>query len=155
MLPSIPNTVVLLVVLYSAAHIFMSHTRLGRYIYAVGGNEEAARLSGIRVKTVKTMAYVLCGLLAGLAGMCQAAQDTYGNPDAGIMYELSAIAAVVIGGTSLMGGRGGMGFTLIGVMIIGFIENILRLHNVPSHKGQVVMGALIVIAVLIQQRRRK
>jgi ribose transport system permease protein len=136
-------------------HLILSHTPFGRALFAIGGNEEAARLSGIRVKTVKTMAYVLCGLLAGLAGMCQAAQDTYGNPDAGIMYELSAIAAVVIGGTSLMGGRGGMGFTLIGVMIIGFIENILRLHNVESHKGQVVMGALIVIAVLLQQRRHK
>ncbi len=135
-------------------HIVLAHTPFGRAIYAIGGNEEAARLSGIRVKTVKTCAYLICGLLAGLAGICHAAQDTYGNPDAGIMYELSAIAAVVIGGTSLMGGRGGMFLTFIGVLIIGYIENILRLRNIPYEIRLVIQGAIIVAAVLIQRRKQ-
>ena len=134
-------------------HLVLAHTTFGRALYAIGGNEEAARLSGIRVKTVKVLAYTLCGLLAGLAGICHAAQDTYGNPDAGLMYELSAIAAVVIGGTSLMGGRGGMLLTLVGVLIIGYIENILRLNNVEYHIRLVIQGAIIVAAVLIQRRR--
>ena len=135
-------------------HLLLAHTPFGRALYAVGGNEEAARLSGIRVRTVKTLAYTICGLLAALAGICHAAQDTYGNPDAGLMYELSAIAAVVIGGTSLMGGRGGMLLTLVGVLIIGYIENLLRINNVAYHIRLVVQGAIIVAAVLIQKRRQ-
>jgi simple sugar transport system permease protein len=135
-------------------HLVVAHTPFGRALYAIGGNEEAARLSGIPVQRVKTLAYVICGFLAALAGICHAAQDTYGNPDAGMMYELSAIAAVVIGGTSLMGGRGGMLLTLVGVMIIGYIENILRINNVAYHIRLVAQGAIIVAAVLVQQRRR-
>jgi len=137
-----------------AFHLILAHTAFGRSLYAIGGGEEAARLSGINITTVKTTAYLICGLLAGLAGMCHAAQDTYGNPDAGQMYELKAIAAVVIGGTSLMGGRGGMFQTFLGVMIIGYLENILRLNNVDSHIRLVVQGAIIVAAVLIQQPKK-
>jgi ribose transport system permease protein len=112
----IPNTVVLLVVLYVVAHIFMAHTRLGRYIYAVGGNKEAARLSGVPVKFVIVFVYVISSLAAGLGGCIQASQLNTGTPNIGIMYELYVIAAVVVGGTSLSGGSGRILGTLIGAL---------------------------------------
>lgn len=136
-------------------HFVLAHTPFGRSLYAIGGNEEAARLSGIRVRITKTSTYMICGFLAGLCGILHAAQATQGDPDAGIMYELDAIAAVVIGGTSLMGGRGGMLQTLVGVLIIGYIKNILRINNVSDEVRQVIQGAIIIAAVLIQQRRRQ
>lgn len=130
-------------------------TRFGRHLYAVGGNEEAARLSGIRVGAVKTIAYTICGLTAGLAGICNACRMTLGDPEAGFTYELDAIAAVVIGGTSLMGGRGGMFFTFLGTLIIAYISKTLSLRGVPEDTRLMIRGALIVAAVLIQQTRKK
>jgi ribose/xylose/arabinose/galactoside ABC-type transport system permease subunit len=127
----------------------------GRSLYAIGGNEEAAKLSGLRVALNKTIAYALCGGLAGLAGVLHACQVKQGDPDAGLMYELDAIAAVVIGGTSLSGGRGGMILTLIGVLIIGYIDTVLSINNVQYPKRLVIKGTIIVVAVLIQQRRRQ
>ena len=129
-------------------------TMYGRSLYAIGGNEEAAKLSGLRVALNKTIAYALCGGLAGLAGVLHACQAKQGDPDAGSMYELDAIAAVVIGGTTLTGGRGGMILTLIGVLIIGYIDTVLGINNVQYPKRLVIKGTIIVIAVLIQQRRR-
>jgi ribose transport system permease protein len=132
----IPNTVVLLVVLYVAAHIFMAHTRMGRYIYAVGGNKEAARLSGVPVKFVIVFVYVISSLAAGLGG-----------------YELYVIAAVVVGGTSLSGGSGRILGTLIGAFIISVIQNGMNLLGIESYTQQVVLGAVILGAVLLDKAR--
>ena len=133
--------------------IGLSRLRWGRYIYAIGGNEAAARLSGVPVGVMKVAAYGLAGLFAAVAGICQAAQEQQGDPEAGIAYELSAIAIVVIGGTNLMGGRGGIGLTLLGTLIIGYIEKILSINAVPEANRLMLTGVIIVAAVLIQRRR--
>lgn len=146
----VPILLFLLVIILSG--VTLKYTRIGRYIYAVGGNEEAARASGIRVNRVKLFAYILCGLLAGLAGVVLAARINTGQPNAGIAYELDAIAAVVIGGTSLMGGRGSIMGTVIGVLIIGVINNGLDLLNVSSYYQQIVKGVIIIGAVLLDRR---
>ena len=100
----------------------------------------------------KTLAYVACGAFAGIAGICQAAQEQQGDPEAGIGYELIAIAMVVIGGTNLMGGRGGMGLTLLGVLTIGYLEKILSINAVPEATRLMLTGAIIIAAVLTQRR---
>jgi simple sugar transport system permease protein len=127
-------------------------TAFGRYIYAIGGNEEAALLSGVRVARVKLAAYLFSGMLAGLAGVLFVAQYRQGKPDAGSGLELDAIAAVVIGGTSLMGGRGGLAGTLVGVLIFGLLSDILQLHNINSNLQLVLKGAIIIGTVLVQER---
>lgn len=134
--------------------ILLHRLRWGRYMYAIGGNETAARYSGLPVAAVKTLAYALSGFFAGVAGICQAAQEQQGDPEAGAGYELQAIAIVVIGGTSLMGGRGGIGLTLLGTMIIGYLDKILSINAVPEASRLMLTGAIIVIAVLIQRPRR-
>lgn len=123
---------------------------LGRHIYAVGGNEEAARLSGVNTAGVKIFVYSVSGLLAGLAGVLYTAKYTQGKATAGEMMELDAIAAVVIGGTSLMGGRGGLFGTLVGVMIFGYLTNILQLKSVSSEFQQMLKGGIIIAAATIQ-----
>ncbi len=147
----IPNTVLLLVVVYVVAHIFMSYTRLGRYIYAVGGNEQAARLSGVPVKSVLVFVYVVSGLAAGLGGCIQASQLNTGTPNMGMMFELEVIAAVVVGGTSLAGGSGRMFGTLIGAFIISVIKNGMNLLDMKFEKQMVVLGAVILGAVLLDK----
>lgn len=127
-------------------------TPFGRYVYAVGGNEEAARLSGINVARVKFTTYAVSGLLAGLAAVLYVAQYRQGKPDAGTGLELDAIAAVVIGGTSLMGGRGSLAGTFCGVLIFGLLSNILQLHNIDSNLQLVLKGLIIVGTVLVQER---
>ena len=149
----IPNTVLLLLVLYVAAHLFMSHTRLGRYIYAVGGNEQAARLSGVPVKLVIVSVYVVSGLSAGLGGCIQASQLNTGTPNMGMMFELYVIAAVVVGGTSLAGGTGRVFGTLIGAFIISVIQNGMNLLGMESYTQQVVLGGVILAAVLLDRLR--
>jgi len=149
----IPNTVLLLIVLYVAAHVFMSQTRLGRYIYAVGGNEEAARLSGVPVKSVVVFVYVVSALSAGLGGCIQASQINAGTPTMGGMYELYVIAAVVVGGTSLSGGSGRILGTLIGAFIISVIQNGMNLLGMESYKQKVVLGGVILVAVLLDKLR--
>jgi ribose transport system permease protein len=149
----IPNTVLLLVVLYTAAHVLMTHTRLGRYIYAVGGNEEAARLSGVPVKSVIVFVYVVSSLAAGLGGCIQASQLNSGAPNIGVMYELYVIAAVVVGGTSLSGGTGRILGTLIGAFIISVIQNGMNLLGIESYTQQMVLGAVILAAVLLDKVR--
>jgi len=136
-------------------YILLRYTRFGRYIYAIGGNEEASRLSGIPVGWVKVAAYGFCGLMAALAGISMAARLDLGDPEAGFTYELDAIAAVVIGGTSLMGGRGGMFFTLIGTLIVAYIGKILSINNVEEAFRLLAKGGIILVAVLIQQRRSR
>jgi ribose transport system permease protein len=134
--------------------VLLAKIRWGRYLYAIGGNEEAARLSGIRVGAMKLLAYGLCGLFSALAGICQAAEELQGDPEAGQTYELTAIAIVVIGGTNLMGGKGGIGLTLLGAMTIGYLEKILSINAVPESYRLILTGAIIIGAVLFQKTRK-
>ena len=127
-------------------------TPFGRYVYAIGGNEEAARLSGIESGKVKIATYAVSGLLAGIAAVLYVAQYRQGKPDAGAGLELDAIAAVVIGGTSLMGGRGSLAGTFCGVLIFGLLSNILQLHNINSNLQLVLKGLIIIGTVLVQER---
>ena len=127
--------------------------RLGRHLLAVGSNEEAARLSGVPVRRTLLLAYVFSGLFAAMAGVAQAAQERQGDPEAGMTYELTAIAIVVIGGTSLMGGRGGIGLTFVGALTIGYLSKILSINNVQEPWRLMLTGAIIVAAVLFQRRR--
>jgi ribose transport system permease protein len=143
---------VILVVCIAACWLALSLHRWGRELYAIGGNEEAARLSGVPVRAAKIGAYTSSGLLAAVAGMCQAAQEQQGDPEAGIGYELTAIAIVVIGGTHLAGGRGGIGQTLIGILTIGYLEKILSINAVPEATRLMVTGAIVIAAVLTQRR---
>ncbi|TFG50997.1 MAG: ABC transporter permease [Candidatus Brocadiia bacterium] len=151
----IPNTVILLVLLYLLAHIFMSHTPLGRYIYAVGGNREATRLSGVPVSLVIFFVYIVSSLSAGLGGCIQASQLNTGTPNIGTMYELYVIAAVVVGGTTLSGGKGKMLGTLIGALIISVIQNGMNLLGIESYTQQIVLGGVIVGAVLLDKLRSR
>jgi ribose/xylose/arabinose/galactoside ABC-type transport system permease subunit len=136
------------------AWLALSKHSWGRYLYAIGGNEEASRLSGVSVVWAKTCAYVASGVFAAVAGICQAAQEQQGDPETGMGYELIAIAMVVIGGTSLMGGRGGMGLTLLGVLTIGYLDKILSINAVPEAGRLMLTGIIIVAAVLTQRRLR-
>ncbi len=150
----IPIPILLFAAVALLSHGLLKHIRIGRYIYAVGGNENAARASGINVAAVKTFAYTVCGALAGLAGLVLAARITTGQPNAGVGYELDAIAAVVIGGTSLNGGVGGIGGTILGALLMGVINNGLDLLNVSSYYQQIVKGVLIVGAVWLDTRQK-
>lgn len=150
---NIPNAVWLMVVLYCAAHALMSRMRLGRYLYAVGGNREAARLSGVPVWRVLMFAYVANSLLAGLGGVIMASQLKSGSATYGNMYELYVIAAVVVGGTSLSGGQGKMFGTLIGAFTIAVIQNGMNLTNIESYTQKVVLGCVILGAVLVDKVR--
>jgi ribose transport system permease protein len=151
----IPNAVLLMVALYAAAHVLMSRMKLGRYIYAVGGNREAARLSGVPVRRVLLIAYAASGALAGLGGVVTASQLKSGSPTYGNMYELYVIAAVVVGGTSLSGGEGRMLGTLIGAFTIAVIQNGMNLINVESYTQKVVLGVVILAAVVLDMLRHR
>ena len=151
----IPNAVLLMLVLYAASHVLMSRMVLGRYLYAVGGNREAARLSGVPVERVLLFAYVASGLLAGVGGVIMASQLKSGSATYGNMYELYTIAAVVVGGTSLAGGEGKMLGTLIGAFTIAVIQNGMNLTNVESYTQKVVLGLVILGAVLLDKARRR
>lgn len=147
----LPNSVILMLILFAIAHVLMTRTSIGRYIYAVGGNPEAARLSGVPVKWVLVFVYTLTGLLAGLGGVMEASLHVTGDPKAGNLVELQVIAAVVVGGTSLAGGQGKILGTLIGAFIIGVIRNGMNLTGVEAHMQSVVYGVVILIAVLIDR----
>ena len=134
--------------------VILTKLRWGRYIYAIGGNEEAARLSGIPVIRTKFLTYGLSGFFCAIAGICQAVQELQGDPEAGMTYELTAIAIVVIGGTNLMGGRGGIGLTFIGAMTIGYLEKILSINAVGEASRLMLTGTIIIGAVLFQKTRR-
>lgn len=134
--------------------ILLAKLRWGRYFYAVGANEEAARLSGVPVSLVKLLAYGLSGAFAAVAGICQAVQEQQGDPEAGATYELTAIAMVVIGGTSLMGGRGRIAFTLLGTLTIGYLEKILSINAVSEASRLILTGVIIIAAVLLQRKSR-
>ncbi len=145
----IPAPVLITLVVYAIAHVALAHSVFGRSIYAIGGNEEASRLSGVPVRFHKVGAYVVCGLTSGVAAVVLTARLNSAQPTAGIMYELDAIAATVIGGTSLFGGEGTLLGALIGALIMGVLRNGLNLLNVSSFVQQFVIGVVIIAAVLI------
>jgi ribose transport system permease protein len=134
--------------------LILARLRVGRHAYAVGANPEAARLAGVPVRATLVFVYAFSGLCSAVAGICQAAQEQQGDPETGGGYELSAIAMVVIGGTSLMGGRGGVVLTLIGMLTIGCLQKILSLNAVAEAGRLMLTGAIIVGAVLFQRSRR-
>jgi ribose/xylose/arabinose/galactoside ABC-type transport system permease subunit len=150
----IPVPVIIMALVFLGAHLILTRTVLGRYVYAIGGNEEAARLSGVNVIAYKTLVYGLSGLLAAVSAVILTARLNSAQPTAGAGYELDAIAAVVLGGTTLAGGEGSVGGTLLGAFIIGVINNGLNLLNVSAFYQQVVKGAVILLAVLLDRRLR-
>jgi ribose/xylose/arabinose/galactoside ABC-type transport system permease subunit len=145
----IPASVLLAGALYIGAHLVLTRTRFGLYVYAIGGNEEATRLSGVPVRLHKTMIYAVAGLASAVAAVILTARLNSAQPIAGMMYELDAIAATVIGGTSLMGGEGSLAGTLVGALIMGVLRNGLNLLGVSSFVQQIVIGAVIIGAVLV------
>ncbi len=147
----IPNPVIIMLFLYLVAHVLMSRTTFGRYLYAVGGNPEAARLSGVPVKTVVVFAYAMCGALAGLGGVLDVSLFRTARASGALGYELQIIAAVVVGGTSLAGGSGKVLGTLIGALILGVISDGMRLTNVEYDTQLIVFGSVIVVAVLVDK----
>ncbi|MBZ4645516.1 MAG: ribose transport system permease protein [Petroclostridium sp.] len=150
----IPSQIIMTVILYAIAYYILKYTRLGRYTYAIGGNEEATRLSGINVNRYKVVIYSISGLMAAIGSIVLTARLNSAQPIAGINYELDAIAATVIGGTSTVGGEGKITGTLIGALIMGVLRNGLNILNVSSYLQQVIIGAVIVIAVLIDKYRK-
>jgi ribose transport system permease protein len=151
----LPIAVILMLLLYFVAWVVMERSVLGRHIYAVGGNPEAARLSGVKVNSILMFAYTLCGLLAGIGGIIMASQLKSGAPTYGLTYELYVIAAVVVGGTSLSGGEGKIIGTLIGAFIIGVIQNGMNLTNIETYTQKVVLGLVILAAVLFDRMKQK
>jgi ribose/xylose/arabinose/galactoside ABC-type transport system permease subunit len=151
----VPVPAIIFVVLVILAALMLRYTPFGRYVYAIGSNEEAARLSGVNVLQYKTLVYTIGGLLSGVAGILYASQLAVGPPIAGEGYELDSIAAVVVGGTSLFGGEGGMFGTFLGAAIIGSMANILNLTGVSPFVQKLAKGLLIIAAVIIKARGRK
>lgn len=130
----------------------LERLRIGRYLLAVGGNWEAARLSGVPVRLALYVAYGLSGLFAAVAGICQAAQETQGDPETGLGYELDAIAMVVLGGTRLSGGRGGVGRTVLGVLTLGYLQKVLSLNAFSTEARLMLTGLILIVAVLVQRK---
>jgi ribose transport system permease protein len=151
----IPVPTIIMIIIFIAAHVVLTKTRFGRYVYAVGGNEEAARLVGIKTNKILIAVYSICGVLSALSGILLASRMNSGQPNAGQMYELDVIAAVVVGGTSLNGGRGTILGTFFGAMLIAILRNGLNLLNVNSYVQQVIVGVVILLAVLMDRKRGK
>ena len=151
----IPIPVIILAVVAIGTHIMLNNTRFGRHIYAVGGNEQAARISGLNVGRIKIGVYMFAGLLSGLAGVVLSSRIGSGQPGLGVGYELDAIAAAVIGGTSLSGGIGTIWGTIVGALIIGVLNNGLDLLNVSAYWQTIVKGSIIVVAVIIDERKNR
>lgn len=151
----LPVSLLFTILVVVAAHFVLTHMKLGRYVYVIGGNEEAAVLSGVNVRATKMLIYTICGFLAGLASVVFVSRLNSAQPTAGIAYELDAIAATVIGGTSLFGGVGSIGGTVIGALIMGVLRNGLNLLNVSSFWQQVVIGVVIITAVYVDQLRHR
>lgn len=149
----VPIPVLIFVVIAGLAIAFLRMSAFSRHIYAIGGNQKAARLSGVPVNRVKVVVFGICGLLAALAGIVHAGQLNFGAPNDGEMYELDAIAAVVIGGTNLQGGRGTMLGTVAGALLVGVLRNILALNNVDSNVQLLIIGLVIVLAAGLQRFR--
>jgi len=152
--PGVPNGVVLMLVLYAIGHVVLSRTTFGRYLYAVGGNRQAAWLCGVPVRRVELASYVISGALAGLAGVLMVSQYQSGAPTYGATYELQVIAAVVVGGTSLSGGQGRMFGTLLGALLIAVVQNGMNLMGISSDPQKVVLGLVIVAAAVIDRLKQ-
>ncbi len=152
---TLPNAVVLMVLVYAGAHVFMARSAIGRRIYAVGGNEEASRLSGVSTNRTLIFVYIASGLMAGIGGVIITSQLKAGAPTYGNMYELYVIAAVVVGGTSLSGGEGQIFGTLVGAFIIAVIRNGMNLVGVESYTQKVVLGVVILLAVMLDMVKRR
>ncbi len=150
----VPVPVIVMLLVFVVSYVILSQTPFGRYVYAIGGNEEAARLSGVNVLLDKTLVYVISGTLSAISAIIITARLNSAQPTAGVGYELDAIAAVVLGGTTLAGGEGSLWGTLLGAFIIGVLNNGLNLLNVSSFYQQVVKGIVILLAVLLDRRLR-
>ena len=150
----LPVPVLLLIIVYAIMYYILNKTAFGRHVYAIGGNEEAARLSGINVERTKIVAHMMSGLLAGVAGIMVTARVASATPTAGNGYEMDAIAAAVIGGISLRGGEGQVLFAIVGAVIIGMLNNILNLMNVSSYYQTIIKGVVILIAVLLDAKSK-
>lgn len=148
----IPLPILITVLVFGLAYFVLTQTRIGRYVYAVGGNEEASRLSGLNTDRVKLFVYTVSGVLAAVAGLIVTSRLSSAQPTAGTGYELDAIAAVVLGGTSLVGGKGKILGTVIGVLIIGILNNALNLMDISSYYQMIAKAAVILLAVLLDRK---
>jgi len=150
----VPMFIIYCVVTYALGWLYLNRTKGGRYIYAIGGNRDSTRLSGISVRFHETVAYVVSGIMAGLGGVLLTARLNYATPTAGTGLEMDAIAAAVIGGTSLAGGQGNILMTFLGAILIGTLKNGLTLLNVSSYLQQMIIGVVIVLAVFLDKQKR-
>ncbi len=151
----VPIPIIIMMIIFGITWVLLNRMKFGRYIYAIGGNEEAAIASGVSVKRVKAMTWIINGMFVGLAGVILMARINSGQPAAGQMYELDAITTVVLGGTSLSGGIGTIQGTLAGAMIIGILNNVLNLLNVSPYYQQILKGAIIVTAVILDIKTKE
>jgi len=147
--------ILVMLVTYLLAWVLLQQTRVGRYIYAIGGNEEAVRLSGVRASRYKLLVYSISGLTAAIAGLVLASRLMSGQPNAGVGFELDAIAAVVLGGASIAGGRGVILGTLVGAMLLGVLNNGLNMLGVSPYVQSVIKGGIILLAIFISRQRHK
>ena len=144
-----------MLLVFIVAYILLDHTALGRYIYAIGGNEEATRLSGVRVSRYKLLVYALSGCTAAIAGLVLTSRLMSGQPNAGVGFELDAIAAVVMGGTAITGGRGSIIGTLIGAVMLGVLNNGLNMMGVSPYLQNIIKGVIILLAIYISRNSSK
>ena len=151
----VPIAVLWMAVIVVVFAVLLTRTRFGRYVFAIGGNEEAARLAGINVRAIKAAVYVISGGCAAVAGLLLMARFASGSPQTGIGSELQSIAAVVVGGTSLMGGRGSIVATFLGALLIGLLNNAMNLLSIESYTQDIVLGAVILIAVVFDELRKR
>jgi|SRR5690625_4616124 len=151
----IPIPAIIMLIVFVLAYIILNHLPLGRYIYAIGGNEEAVRLSGIKVNRIKTIVFLISGITAGISGLIMTSRLSSGQPMAGVGYELDAIAAVVLGGTSIAGGRGHIFGTLLGALLMGVLSNGLNLMGVSPYVQRVLKGVIIIAAIYYSSKQQK
>src|ERR1035437_8195574 len=151
----VQTPVVIMLLVFLLAYLLLDQTPVGRYIYAIGGNEEATRLSGVRVARYKLLVYALSGFTAALAGLVLSSRLMSGQPNSGVAFEMDAIAAVVMGGTSISGGRGSIIGTLIGAMMLGVLNNGLNMMGVSPYVQNIIKGLIILFAIYISRERRK
>jgi ribose transport system permease protein len=147
--------ILIMLATYFFAWVLLQHTRVGRYVYAIGGNEEAVRLSGVRASRFKLLVYSISGLTAAIAGLVLSSRLMSGQPNAGVGFELDAIAAVVLGGASIAGGRGVIIGTLVGAMLLGVLNNGLNMLGVSPYVQSVIKGGIILLAIFISRQRHK
>lgn len=151
----IKTPIVIMLITYLGAYVLLNLAPFGRYVYAIGGNEEATRLSGVSVARYKLLVYALSGLTAAIAGIVQAARVTSGQPGVGVGFELDAIAAVVMGGTSIAGGRGAIIGTLVGALLLGVLNNGLNMIGVSPYMQLIIKGGIVLLAIFISRESKR